>query len=543
MDKKIDLEDSSDHKASEVKSKKDDAETTVLHPNLGPRAPTLDEAAASDRMSWRCKSELNISQLSKISTLSFSDRDRDRAELKSVGSYGSPPEARLGQDPGTYTSTPRKPPEDRATLHGDRHRTKSVGEDLGVGVQGSRVMDRVNRLEYNQRNGNYDPRHEENRGSTSSNSSDSVFSKPQPGSAFSTPMAAGSRPGLSVYTGSPQKPVPEPFTDSTGYTKADPGLPRQNSGSSLGSGSVGANIGAYNAMTRQTSAGPGHNSTTNTYSANAAAAAVGPNLNRSISSVGGGQQRPANLTRPVSVAEMPFKPMSAASQESYQGNSSAHPPQRQLPQRPENSGPYSASSSRNPNVSPEREIGSQYNPNNVRSLSQQVNTLQQQKHQDFVDGYAGVNSKGQPLPVPPPRRTRPMSAGPLRSSSNSAFSIPPQRSLSPDMDDPTLGRDSRATSMPPEHNTARVLPNRQGGPPEFSATRQESMDSGTVRPKIMSRPDSQLGSGRTLPQTPGDKSKQARPGSTPPRPQGGSRLGGGDGQAKPNSVWYEYGCV
>jgi hypothetical protein len=218
-------------------------------------------------------------------------------------------------------------------------------------------------------------------------------------------------------------------------------IPRQNSTGSSSISSGSANIGAYNAMTRTTSAGPGH-----------------------------------AMPRSVSVSESP-----------YSSPSPCH-----LPQRPMDADPYSASSR-----------GGQYTP--IRPHSRP------QHYPPPPSEYSDL-PKGHTPPVPPPRRSRPMSAGPLQSSTNSAFSVPPQRSISPEQ--------SRATSMPPE--------------PEYQ----------DVRPKIMSRPDSHLGrssSGRVLPQPPSSSANsQPRPGSTPLRP---NNKDSNPPAPRKSSVWYEYGCL
>lgn len=379
---------------------------------------------------------MNISQLSKISAMSFPERDVRQ-------NYAAISEER--STTSNFTSTPRKLSDQRGlSALADRQRTKSMAEGLQMSPQGFRA----HKMEdYSQRNGGSSG-YRESRGSTSSNSSDSTFNRPP------QLQAAASRPSAFTAYSSSQKPI---------YMEAG-GIPRQNSSSS---GSSSANIGAYNAMTRQTTAGPA-------------------------------------VHRPVSVAEFPVTSESSSIQ-------------RHLPPRsqPDSINPYDTVPSHNAS-------DMHYSPSHVRSLSQQVNNIQQKHSQDYEHyGY-----RGHQPPVPPPRRSRPMSAGPLRSSGSSAFSVPPQRSLSPTED----ARDSRATSMPPD---GAAYPPRQ-------------TDGGPVRPKIMSRPESQLGrsgssSGRMLPQTPGD-SRSARPGSTPPRPQG-SKAAGEQSAPKPNSVWYEYGCL
>ncbi|ELU01156.1 hypothetical protein CAPTEDRAFT_219709 [Capitella teleta] len=350
VDRKIDLQD-----ASEC-PQKEESKTTILHPELGARAPTVDEAEAEKdaNMSRRCKSEMNISQTSRTSSNHFSNKHDNRLNYVAEG-HSQP----------AYATTPRKI-SDYGSGFSEKYRTKSVGEGLS--------------------NGAYD----EPKGSASSNSSDSPFNKvPRDSRAF------------------------QGYTDSSTPVHSA-SIPRQNSTSSSSSS---ANIGAYNAMTRQTTAGPNNHA----------------------------------VHRPPSVAEQPYSP------------------QRHLPQRPSDTDPYTARSSAG-QYQPVRPHGRQYPPPPPE--------------------YSDI-PKGHSAPVPPPRRTRPMSAGPLPSSSNSAFSVPPQRTLSP-------SELNRATSMPP---------------PE-----QDYQD---VRPKMMSRPDTHLSrssSGRVLPQAPGETPRSMRPGSTPPRP-------------------------
>ena len=143
-------------------------------------------------------------------------------------------------------------------------------------------------------------------------------------------------------------------------------------------------------------------------------------------------------------------------------------------------------------------MSSQYTPGNVRSLVQNYQKSVQQNPRPQTPSPSQVPptnpGMGREPPVPPPRRHRPLSAGPSR---------------------PTLG----------------------GAGTAFSSPRAQSVTPDYV-PSDMRNNSSRS---RTLPSRPDDHNKQqvARPGSTPPKP---TQLDE-DGKPKPNSVWYEYGCV
>ncbi len=136
------------------------------------------------------------------------------------------------------------------------------------------------------------------------------------------------------------------------------------------------------------------------------------------------------------------------------------------------------------------EMSSQYTPGNVRNLVQSFQkSVQVQQTRPLTPGVGG--SQPREPPVPPPRRSRPVSAGPSRT--NLSLSV-------------NIRNTQRAQSVTPDY-----------------------IPSDSVRP----------GTGRQLPARPDERKSQApRPGSTPPR-QGGTP----EDKKNPNSVWYEYGCV
>ncbi len=132
------------------------------------------------------------------------------------------------------------------------------------------------------------------------------------------------------------------------------------------------------------------------------------------------------------------------------------------------------------------EMASQYTPGNVRHLVQNY----QKSVQQTRPVTPGVLP--QEAPVPPPRRSRPLSAGPVRSTLT-----------------PNMNHSARAQSVTPDY-----------------------IPSDNARP----------GSAKQLPARPGDGKAQqlGRPGSTLPRLNGN---GTPEDKTNPNSVWYEYGCV
>jgi hypothetical protein len=147
-----------------------------------------------------------------------------------------------------------------------------------------------------------------------------------------------------------------------------------------------------------------------------------------------------------------------------------------------------------------------YSPGNVRSLVHNYQiSMNNSVSNNTITASNGPGSG--PSPTAPPRRSRPMSAGPLRSSSNSAFSVPPRHSE-------------------PE-------PRGTGGAAGAGG-------SGRTLPK----PPPALTTPRTLPRTPdaGDKMAPGKLSAPPPlRPQ--SQGPNGDGTPRKNATWYEYGCV
>jgi hypothetical protein len=120
----------------------------------------------------------------------------------------------------------------------------------------------------------------------------------------------------------------------------------------------------------------------------------------------------------------------------------------------------------------------------------------------------------------PERRTRPVSAGPLATSNQSAFSTPPNRSHTPN----THLTADRGKSLPPQ----MLNMNRSGG-----------MSSGRTLPM---RPDE-----RPSPQGQAAGSRVAPPGRTPPRVHNDEQQPNDQPPTDPeklkNSKWYEYGCV
>ena len=128
----------------------------------------------------------------------------------------------------------------------------------------------------------------------------------------------------------------------------------------------------------------------------------------------------------------------------------------------------------------------QYMPGNVRNLVQNF-------HKSMQQG---------PSPVPPPRRPRPLSAGPYRS---------------PDGTSNGLGTTNGFGIEPGPLRASMGQFNRSPGSP----------------PDKCEVPRPSTATGRLLPTRPDDNSTA---GSTPPRP------GGKDGPKKSN-IWYEYGCI
>ena len=140
-----------------------------------------------------------------------------------------------------------------------------------------------------------------------------------------------------------------------------------------------------------------------------------------------------------------------------------------------------------------------YHPGNVRNL---VQSYQQTVHQQVTEG-----------PVPPPRRTRPLSAGPGSGPAFMDNSVQPhQRPYTPLV--PSSDLIQRRTLPQPPDGSA-VSSNRRLSSPPANDVRGQNAGSTTPRP-------TQRGDG---------------PGNTPPRPQGGAL------EPPKNSIWYEYGCV
>ena len=149
---------------------------------------------------------------------------------------------------------------------------------------------------------------------------------------------------------------------------------------------------------------------------------------------------------------------------------------------------YNVGSSQGPNPGAGQpdgsDMNSQYNPGNVRNLLQ---SFQMSVHNQSLP--SGVGHPKQP-PVPPPRRTRPLSAGGNMGGSGSAFSVPRPQSAVPNM-----------TSF-------------SGGQSHSSNSNNNNLISDGEKGDI-------------------------RPGSTPPRPNPTGR----EGPPNKSSVWYEYGCI
>ena len=138
-----------------------------------------------------------------------------------------------------------------------------------------------------------------------------------------------------------------------------------------------------------------------------------------------------------------------------------------------------------------------YHPGNVRNL---VQSYQQTVHQQHTTPEG---------PVPPPRRTRPLSAGP---GSGSAFTdpVPPshQRPFTPNIPSTELFP-RRTLPQPPDGSAVPIR--RLSSPPTNDARAQNA--AGPSTPRLSQRGDA--------------------PGNTPPRPVDPPK----------NSIWYEYGCV
>ena len=387
---------------------KPEPETMVLSPDLGPRAPTVEQDQ-TNRSPFKSKSEMNLSKLSSGSSMEYSDR------------YSPMTSSRYD----ITTSTPKQ-------------------QDAQYSRNGGR---------YNQR-----------------------------------PLSHQSSQ--------------ESYTNS--HT-----MPRQNSGSSGNSSSIGG----YNAVTRTT------NNMVRSHTLGGGLQPLSVN-NGSSSSPRGDREKdsrydprlnplPNRSTPPVRRPTTPGSHYTHHQQQQQQQQQHHNEPSPYNPPPPQQHDAYPQNHQHNhqpahqQNQQPQPQQpprdDSSYNPGNVRNLVQnyQISMNNSVNNNNISTGGSNGPSNG---PSTPPRRSRPMSAGPLRSSSNSAFSVPQPSSF---------------TAYNPERNTGRALPRRPEG----------------------------LTTGRTLPRTP-DSSLNA-PGKMsappqPPRPQ--SQGPPKDGPPK-NPTWYEYGCV
>ena len=138
-----------------------------------------------------------------------------------------------------------------------------------------------------------------------------------------------------------------------------------------------------------------------------------------------------------------------------------------------------------------------YHPGNVRNL---VQSYQQTVQQQTSEG-----------PVPPPRRTRPLSAGPGSSPAFMDAAPSHQRPYTPIVPSSDLIQ-RRTLPQPPDGSLAS---NRRLSSPPANDLRGQN--AGSTTPRLTQRGDA--------------------PGNTPPRPQGAAL------DPPKNSIWYEYGCV
>ncbi len=362
----------------------DIVKSTPLSPTLGARAPVAEESPTKlSAMSRICKSEMNITQFSRLSE-----------QRGSEGGWHPGPWDRDRQSGRPFTIQNRPGDHDSKSL--DRRRTS---EQLG---------DR----DYN--------RLSPGRGSANPvNPRDYVTSTPvQPGRGWGAdvnnkqfqsgndPPGTGmvtqnGNPGNATPTQSPQQPphrtrpvsslgLPAPQPDTS--TGPSPAVPPYRQGSKHSSGGIGA----YNVSARQTASSLSSNHP--------------DDRPRGWGGGGGGGGGDQSVIPGAGTRRLPARP----------DGSDGYPP------------PLKAVHLNSPT-----DGDSGYNPSHVRSL---VQSYQQ--------------SVSQP-PVPPPRRTRPVSAGPLSTGQASAFRRPqkystttdsaaPQRSAS--QDEPT--KDQARSSSP-----------------------------------------------------------------------------------------------
>ena len=325
--------------------------------------------------------------------------------------------------------------------------------------------------------------------------------------------------------------------DRRSSSHVDHGEQRGSLQHSTSSGSSGGGIGSYNVTTGQSNIGmpPRPKTPSNTYTDSKQHLPRQPSSS-SAQSFGSDRSDPYAQNSAVGAPRY-SNPAGQSSQTT--------PPQ---PQYSSSSRPQSAGGRDKPAVNGGGGGGgthgtgdTSYNPGNVRNL---VQSFQNTVKSPAAGGEVTSNSGGVAR-----RQPRPQSAGPLRSSSNSAFSVPPQRPRTP-------GGTDRAFT-PIERVSGPADRNSTGGGRQTGQTGQDRPTGRTLpqTPIILGG----VTPGRTLPARPESRQQPATPNTptpgTPTTQQKDSTGGSGapatnggeppkEGQP-PNkaSIWYEYGCV
>ena len=475
--------------------------STALSPTLGPRSPIVEKEGRGG-LKKRSKSEMNISKLSY--TLS-PPRDVDNAHLSSP--VGHPVQT------GANTSTPKY-----ATLGSSRSPQKQQQPQQVRAQHSNRYLPQTPQLN-----------------STRSNVNGEF--------ATSSPLRSRSAVGFGHDD-------PQHVTHSNAVESSDNSdIRRQNSGSSVGSGSIGsynARQGAVNTTLSPTAHNPshfrGHPHTTSVphqrYPSSDSSGDRGLDRslprNQPVGPRGAPQPMKASYIPPEHSQADRYNPDTLRSvtqnyQRNVQHSLSPHNSHKSL-----NS---SASSSANVTSSPvaqsspfvQQQQRSYQSPEIARAHAPQNQATPLNKLQ-----YRGGGPSGQAPssnPVAPPRRTRPVSAGPLRSSgAGSAFSTPtpsnksmqrsPSSATDAQRERPQTAHNSSTVNDRP-HNAHSMLTSHQRTQPSHLSS-PPSHHEQSVRNTAQARPDTQT-SNRSAHDQNNGASAPSQPGKKP--------------------VWYEYGCV